>query len=93
VGFSILKGGAFLREDVFKLQESAGVTSRNWSIETGYHFGGYARRTQALDAFIDDFRVRHGVALDRVYEAKMMYGVFDLIGRGEIGGTVVALLA
>jgi 1-aminocyclopropane-1-carboxylate deaminase len=93
VGFSVLKGGAFLRDDVARLQESAGVTTRNWTIETEYHFGGYARRTQALDAFIEDFRVRHGVALDRVYEAKMMYGLFDLIGRGEIGGTVVALLA
>ncbi|NMO52990.1 pyridoxal-phosphate dependent enzyme [Actinoplanes sp. TBRC 11911] len=93
IGFSVLKGGAFLRDDVARLQESAGAPSRNWSIETEFHFGGYARRTPALDAFLDDFRVRHDVVLDRVYEAKMMYGLFELAARREITGTVVALLA
>ena len=93
VGFAVLKGGAFLRDDVGRLQRSAGLRSENWTIETDFHFGGYARRTQALDAFADDFDRRHGVALDRIYEGKMMYGLFELVRRGEIGGTVVALIA
>jgi 1-aminocyclopropane-1-carboxylate deaminase len=93
VGFSVLKGGAFLRDDVVKLQEGAGVRSDNWVVEADFHFGGYARRTQALDAFVEDFEGRHGVALDRIYEGKMMYGMFELARRGEIGGTVVALIA
>ena len=94
LGFAVLKGGGFLRDEVARLQESAGMRTGNWSVETDYHCGGYARRTAALDAFADDFHDRHGVALDRVYEAKMMYGLLDVVRRGRLrpGCTVVALI-
>ena len=62
-------------------------------IEPGFHFGGYAKRTPALDAFIDDFRDRHGITLDRVYEAKMMYGIVAHAGRFPPGTTLIAVIA
>jgi 1-aminocyclopropane-1-carboxylate deaminase len=95
IGFSALKGGAFLEDDVTRLQEDYGLISHNWSIETEFHFGGFARSNPVLDAFIDDFRDRHGIVLDWVYEGKMMYGLFSLLRRGtfEPGTTLVALLA
>jgi 1-aminocyclopropane-1-carboxylate deaminase len=95
IGFSALKGGTFLESDVADLQRDYGVVTDNWSVETEFHFGGFARRTRVLDAFIDDFHGRHGVVLDWVYEGKMMYGVFELIRRGTFrtGTTLVALLA
>ena len=110
IGFSALKGGAFLNNEITRLQEAAGQKTAsqetagqetasqqtavqekegNWSIETGFHFGGYARRPPALDAFIDEFHNRHGIVLDRVYEAKMMFGLYA----NPPGGTVVALIA
>jgi 1-aminocyclopropane-1-carboxylate deaminase len=94
IGFSVLKGGAFLRDDVARLQAEAGVRSDNWEIDPDHHFGGYARSTATLDAFIEDFRHRHGVELDRVYEAKMMYGLFARVeqGRFRTGHTLVALI-
>ena len=52
-------------------------------METGYHFGGYARRDAELDAFIRDFEERHAIALEWVYVAKMMYGVFALVRSGH----------
>lgn len=85
IGFSALKGGEFLVDDVAKLQrESRGVVLNNWSIDTEFHFGGFARRKAQLDDFIGRFARKHGVALDWVYVAKMMFGIFALAERGEI---------
>jgi 1-aminocyclopropane-1-carboxylate deaminase len=95
LGFSVLRGGEFLGARVAGLQEAAfGAVSANWSIEHGYHFSGFARRTPALGTFIAGFADRHGLVLDRVYTAKMMYGLFTLAGQGAFapGSTVVAVI-
>jgi 1-aminocyclopropane-1-carboxylate deaminase len=95
IGFSSLKGGDFLTDDVAALQRDAlGEVTGNWGIETGYHFGGYAKSKPELVAFIDDFEARHGLRLDRVYVAKMMYGLYDLVAQGRFlrGTRVVAVI-
>ncbi|MFI6812370.1 1-aminocyclopropane-1-carboxylate deaminase/D-cysteine desulfhydrase [Nonomuraea sp. NPDC050328] len=89
IGFSVLKGGGFLREEVARLQRQAyGEATANWSIELGYHFGGYARTTPELDAFAAEHHV------ERIYVAKMLYGVHDLIrkGRFEPGTRILAVV-
>lgn len=96
LGFAVLKGGQFLTDEVAALQRAAfGQQSGNWTIETRFHEGGYAKRSPRLDAFIAEFDVRHGVRLNWVYEAKMMLGLFDLVGQGVFapGTTIVAVLA
>jgi 1-aminocyclopropane-1-carboxylate deaminase len=95
LGFSVLKGGDFLRNDVSDLQRRAfGEDTENWSIECEFHMGGYARRTRELDDFIASFERRHGLRLDWVYVAKMMYGIFSLIEQGRFprGTTLVAVV-
>lgn len=94
VGFSALKGGEFLTDDVGRLQQEYGRTTGNWSIETEFHFGGFARRTGELDAFIRDFDERHEITLERIYVAKMMYGIFALVQRRRFtpGTTIVAVV-
>ena len=95
LGFSVLKGGQFLDGDVRSLQREAfGAPSGNWSIEHDFHFGGFAKRKPVLDEFITDFEKRHGLALDWVYTAKMMYGLFALAQRGAFrpGTVAVALI-
>lgn len=94
LGFSSLKGGGFLAEDVRRLQADFGTTTTNWSLELDYHFGGFARRTAELDRFITDFRDRHDIELEWVYVAKMLYGVYDLVnaGRFKSGTTLVAVV-
>jgi 1-aminocyclopropane-1-carboxylate deaminase len=95
VGFSVLKGGEFLDRQVGELQAlSSGAPSDNWSIEHGFHFGGFARRAPLLDQFIADFERRHGVQLDWVYTAKMMYGIYALAGQPVLpaGTTAVAVI-
>jgi len=76
IGFSALKGD-FLKDDVAAL-----VTKKNWTIQTDYHFGGYAKVTSELITFINDFKKNTGILLDPIYNGKMMYGIFDLIKKG-----------
>ncbi|HST81333.1 MAG TPA: pyridoxal-phosphate dependent enzyme [Kineosporiaceae bacterium] len=95
IGFSALKGGQFLVNDVNRLQtEAFGVPAGNWSIEMDFHFGGFAKRTDELAVFIADFLDRHGFRPDWVYVAKMLYGLLSLTERGRFapGTTVVALI-
>jgi 1-aminocyclopropane-1-carboxylate deaminase len=95
LGFSVLKNGGFLADEVSRLQrEAADRNVGRWDIELGYHFGGYAKTTPELTAFVADFKRRHGLLLDRVYVAKMMYGIMDLSrnGRFASGSTVIAVI-
>ncbi len=96
LGFAVLNGGRFLDDEVRRLQlEAFGTVTTNWDIDTGFHFGGYAKRRPALDSFIEAFRDRHGITLDWVYEAKMLYGLFARAEAGgfEPGTRVVAVLS
>jgi 1-aminocyclopropane-1-carboxylate deaminase len=96
VGVPVLKGGAFLEDEIVQLQQATyGARVGQWHLECDYHFGGYAKRAPELDDFIEDFDTRHGLRLDWVYEAKMMYALFDQVKRGAFasGTTIVALIS
>ena len=95
IGFSALRGGEFLAGEVERLQLGAtGRVPANWRVECGFPFGGYARSTPGLAAFIADFEERHGLRLDWVYVAKMMAGVYALAERGSFapGTRIVAVI-
>lgn len=76
LGFPALKG-SFLQEDITKF-----VSKKNWSLNTDYHFGGYAKINVDLVHFINQFKEDQNIQLDPVYTGKMMFGVFDLIKKG-----------
>lgn len=85
VGFAVLKGGSFLREEVKALLEDVGRPDADmWRIECDYHFGGYARVRPELMEFIDRFQSDHGIQLDPIYTGKMMFGLLDLVRSGAI---------
>jgi 1-aminocyclopropane-1-carboxylate deaminase len=94
IGFAALKGGDFLVSDIRDLQAAYGTVTSNWSVETRFHFGGFARRTPELNAFIEDFDRRHSMRLDWVYVAKMMYGIFAMVEEGTFsrGEVLVAVV-
>lgn len=73
LGFSALKGD-FLQEDIRKF-----ANKENWELITEYHFGGYAKTTDELIHFMNDFYKQYQIPLDPVYTGKMVFGVFDLI--------------
>ncbi|MFD3979688.1 1-aminocyclopropane-1-carboxylate deaminase/D-cysteine desulfhydrase [Streptomyces griseus] len=76
-------GGGFLGEEVARLQREAfGGPAGDWSLEERFTFGGYARTTPELAAFTDGFEDRHGLPVERVYVAKLL---FALTARAEEG--------
>ncbi|AOP49843.1 1-aminocyclopropane-1-carboxylate deaminase/D-cysteine desulfhydrase [Streptomyces lydicus] len=97
LGIPVLKGGRphFLQGAVEELQRAAfGGPRGTWRLDDRFHCGGYARRTPELDAFADAFEQRHGLALERIYVAKLLYGLTTLAGEGAFppGSTVAAVI-
>lgn len=90
LGFSALKGGDFLQDDIAQL---LGADPSNLKLFTPYHFGGYGKWNQELLGFMQQFWNQHAVQLDQVYTGKMMFGLYDLIKSSffEKGDTVVAV--
>ncbi|MGW3104040.1 1-aminocyclopropane-1-carboxylate deaminase/D-cysteine desulfhydrase [Streptomyces sp. NPDC001100] len=94
LGIPVLKGG-FLGADITALQERAfGGRRGDWSLDDRFHFGGYARVPAELDTFAEDFEDRHGLAVERLYVAKSLYGLVALVGEGAFprGSTVAAVV-
>ncbi|MDD1465338.1 1-aminocyclopropane-1-carboxylate deaminase/D-cysteine desulfhydrase, partial [Dolichospermum sp. ST_sed5] len=90
IGFPVLKGGDFLKEDINNLLTSylnsglpAPVNSpAPWQLVSDYHFGGYAQVNNKLKLFCQDFQAQHEIPLDYIYTGKMFYGVMDLVAKG-----------
>lgn len=92
IGFSALKGGSFLLDEA-RTYLPEDMPERNWSIETRFHFGGYARASNELLDFIRNFRRQHGILLDVVYTGKMFFGLWRMIEAGEFRpGTRIIVL-
>ncbi|MFF4275096.1 1-aminocyclopropane-1-carboxylate deaminase/D-cysteine desulfhydrase [Streptomyces sp. NPDC001536] len=94
LGIPVLKGG-FLTADIEGLQREAfGGRRGDWSLDDRFHFGGYARTTPELDAFAEDFEARHGVGVERLYVAKLLYGLVALVEEGAFatGTRLVAVI-
>lgn len=77
IGFPSLKGD-FLKHDVANYV----LNKQNWSLNTEYSFGGYAKVSGELIDFINKFKSETGIPLDPVYTGKMMFGIVDLIKKG-----------
>ena len=85
--FPALKGD-FLFDDIKKL-----TSKSNWSLQTNYHFGGYAKYTDELIRFINDFNKDTGVLLDPIYTVKMIFGILDMIKKNQFkkGSKILAI--
>jgi len=94
LGIPVLKGG-FLTAAVEALQKEAfGARRGDWWLDDRFHFGGYARTTPALHTFAEDFTARHGVPVERLYVAKLLYALVALAEEGAFprGTTVAAVV-
>lgn len=84
IGFPALKGGEFLKNDIQQLladyqqQFLVEINPPNWSLNTDYHFGGYAKITHELVDFVNDFYQNHSIPLDLIYTGKMLFGILHL---------------
>lgn len=93
LGFPALKGGEFLNEEIEKLIMESRLRpplAINRQLITDYHFGGYAKLKPELLDFIQGFTERTGIPLDPIYTGKMMFGIYDMVEKGNfIAGTTV----
>ena len=85
LGFSALKGGDFLRQDIknclldYNNLFDSNHKGLNFDIKTDYHFGGYAKINSELFEFVKTFKENFNIQLDYIYTGKMMFGIYDLI--------------
>jgi 1-aminocyclopropane-1-carboxylate deaminase len=88
IGFSSLKGGDFLEEEIRKH-----TTKEDWQLIYDYHFGGYAKVSKELIEFTDQFEKEFDIPLEPVYTAKMMFGVLDLIKKNffKVGSRILVI--
>jgi 1-aminocyclopropane-1-carboxylate deaminase len=94
IGISVLRNGNFLVDEVKNyLKNFSDRVYGNWSIETSYHHGGYAKTNPQLFAFMDAMNASHKLPLDPVYTAKLMWAVLDMTAKGKFrrGSTVLVL--
>jgi 1-aminocyclopropane-1-carboxylate deaminase len=94
IGFAALKGGFLTREVADLQRQTYGKVFDNWHIEDDFHFGGYAKIPPELDAFAAKFGAEHGFEVDRIYVAKMLYGITTMIEAGKFapGTRIVAVI-
>ncbi len=91
IGFSSLKGGDFLHDEVVKHIEYflmdralAEEYRAQFTIETEYHFGGYGKWNDELVSFIQHIEREHQLPLDQVYTGKALYGLLKKMEKREI---------
>jgi 1-aminocyclopropane-1-carboxylate deaminase/D-cysteine desulfhydrase-like pyridoxal-dependent ACC family enzyme len=82
LGFSALKNGGFLRDEVRNLvNRYTGKNYLNWNIKLDYHFGGYAKINYELIKLVEEFKEKYNIELDYIYTRKMIFGIIDLISK------------
>ncbi|MFW0716792.1 1-aminocyclopropane-1-carboxylate deaminase/D-cysteine desulfhydrase [Pedobacter sp. N23S346] len=79
----VLKGGGFIADEIARYTE----ISNHLILHTDYHFGGYAKTTPELVAFIKKFTSATGVLIDPVYTSKMFFAIIDLCAQNQILST------
>jgi 1-aminocyclopropane-1-carboxylate deaminase len=92
-GVAVLRAEGYLRSEAAKWLNlvnadrcSTGAekdAAIRWDVDERYHFGGYAKRTAELDAFVSGLELLTGVPLEPVYTGKLFYALCDQIARGE----------
>lgn len=88
-------GGGFLEAEIRSLQHAAfGGPAGAWTLAEGFAHGGYARVPAALEAFAADFESRHGLAVERIYVAKLLWALTALTESGAFprGTTLTAVV-
>jgi len=83
IGFSALKG-EFLEVEVNSLFRQFNMPEfDNWQINNDYHFGGYAKVNDQLIEFVKENETTYGLPLEPIYTAKALYGILDLVRKGQ----------
>lgn len=77
IGISVMKNNLNLNETVNSLLTDE-ARQKRVNVFHDYHFGGYAKHTSELIAFMNQVKINHQLPLDFVYTTKAFYAVCDL---------------
>ncbi|TQV89760.1 1-aminocyclopropane-1-carboxylate deaminase/D-cysteine desulfhydrase [Aliikangiella coralliicola] len=78
LGVAVLNNGNEIAANVEQLIQAR----TQIEIVRGYEFGGYAKKTDELMSFIQQFEDSHAIPLDHVYNGKSFFATLDLIEKG-----------
>jgi 1-aminocyclopropane-1-carboxylate deaminase len=82
-GLSVLKGEGSMAGDISNFIGQLCPHDRdNWTLQSGYHGGGYAKLSTELLDFMRGFEEASGLLLDPVYTLKLCWGVEAMAKRG-----------
>jgi len=93
IGFQVLKGENYIKNEVTKWLKEFDSSASNWEINEEFHFGGYAKLKPELLYFIQQFEKENAIPLDYIYTGKMMFGIFENIKQGKFkrGSRIIAI--
>ena len=94
IGIPVLKGGEFIKDEVkLLLGDTYTRIESRYSLETDYHFGGYAKYNQGLILFMRDFFKETNIKTDPIYTGKLFYALVDLAKKDYFkrGSTIVVV--
>jgi len=77
LGFLSLKHKNMSKE-IFK-----NTSKTNWSLIDDYTFNGYGKISIELINFVNHFYKKYRVPIDPIYNAKMVFGIFDMIKKNK----------
>lgn len=78
LAFSALKSNHLFNE-IQQLSDESNL--ENLTVNTDYHWGGYAKYDNKLLSFLSEFEDHTGIPLDHVYNGKALWGLMDLINK------------
>jgi 1-aminocyclopropane-1-carboxylate deaminase/D-cysteine desulfhydrase-like pyridoxal-dependent ACC family enzyme len=78
IGVPVLKNMTDIEERIAFCCRS-NYKKHQFQIFDGYHFGGYAKKTPELLAFMNALWVQHELPTDFVYTAKLFFAIYDKI--------------
>ncbi|MBC7828609.1 MAG: pyridoxal-phosphate dependent enzyme [Chitinophagaceae bacterium] len=92
IGLPVLKIETNNRNDIFDYISNNSHSS-NFRLQYDFHFGGYAKKNEALIEFMNRLYQQHQVPTDFVYTGKLFYGVFKMIENGffEPGSSILLI--
>ncbi|KAA0245993.1 MAG: pyridoxal-phosphate dependent enzyme, partial [Chlorobiota bacterium] len=83
ISVPVLKDHDYVLEGVRSFLQTEGMSNFELlEVLPGYHHGGYAKFSDELISFINDFQSEYKIAIDPVYTGKVLFAVSDLSNKG-----------
>lgn len=88
--YSPMRDLGYSKNRIIELSEAE--YHNNLSLISDYHFGGFGKTSKELTEFKAKFESRFEIPLDRVYSAKMCYGISDMLKSGRLPKEPLAII-